>query len=182
MSGINWMDFVLILLLALGLAIGYNQGLLRQIVSLAALYLGAILATQYSFVLTNIFKAMFTTTPSTMLNTIAFFVIMFGVMGGLSLLALDAYRLKLNVFPLLDHLCGMLLGLVTAWIILALCLNVTIIATSVQSWESAEGLRQALHDGIAGSRVAEATDTTVPMLIAAIKPWLPAGLPTIFNM
>ena len=182
MLGINWLDFILVLLLALGLGIGYVQGLLRQVVSLAALYLGAVLATQYYHVLANVFKGMLVTTPGTLLDMGAFFIIMFGVMGILNFLALDAYRMKLRLLPALDYLGGMVLGLIWMWVIITLALNILTFATAGQSWQAADGARQTLHDGIAGSQIAAATNSTVPTLIAAIKPWLPAGLPSIFHL
>lgn len=180
---INWLDYFLILSMALGLTIGYVQGLLRQVINLAAMYLAAILAAQYFHLLGGFFKAQLATTPGTMLNAVAFFIIMFAVMALLNFLTFDAYRnTKLTLFPLFDHLSGMLLGLVATWILVTLAINILTFAVSTQYWSSAEPMRQMLKDGIIGSQIAAATGTTLPTILEAIKPWLPAGLPTIFNI
>ena len=43
---VYWLDVVILFLLVLGLGIGYAQGLVRQAIGLAALYIGAILGAQ----------------------------------------------------------------------------------------------------------------------------------------
>jgi uncharacterized membrane protein required for colicin V production len=179
----NWLDYLLILLMVLGLTIGYVQGLLRQVVNLAAMYLGAILAAQYFHLLGTFLKAQLVTTPGTLLNAVSFFIIMFAVTVLLNFLTFDAYKnTKLTLFPVLDHLGGMLLGFVATWILITLAINVLTFATSAQSWSSAEEVRQVLKNGILGSVIAAATGTTLPTILGTIKPWLPAGLPTIFNL
>lgn len=177
------MDYCLILFIVLGLTVGYVQGLLRQVMNLAAMYLAAILASQYFHVLGNFLKEQLATTPGTLLNGVAFFVIMFAVMGILNFLTFDAYKnTKLTLMPVLDHLGGMLIGLVACWIIIALAINVLNFATSSQSWSSADNVRETLRSGIVSSQIAAASGLTLPSILEAIKPWLPTGLPNIFNI
>ncbi len=182
MTAINWMDCGLILLLALGMLLGYAQGLLRQMIALAALYLGAILATQYFTVLGGVLKGILPTTPGPLLNDIAFFIILFAVVVILSYLAHDAYNVNLRLIPWLNHLGGMVLGLLAAWIVLTLAVNVLTFTTGLSNWSDAEPVRQTLRHGLEGSVLAKYSTSTFPTLIAAIKPWLPRGLPRIFNM
>lgn len=183
MFGVNWVDSTLILLLMLGLAIGYVQGLLRQVINLAAMYLGAILAAQYYQALGNFFKDMLSTTPGTALMAVAFFIIMFSVTAILNFLSFDAYKTtKLTLIPGLDHLGGMVLGLVAAWILITLAINILNFATSTHNWATAEQFRQVLRDGLLGSQIASAAETTLPSILQTIKPWLPGGLPGIFNL
>ncbi len=180
---INWLDYVLILLLIAGVAIGYLQGMLRQVLNLASMYLGAILAAQYSHVLANFFKDQLVTTPGILLNVGAFFLILFAVTALLNFLSSDAYKnTKLTLFPLLDHIGGMVLGLIAAWILISLAINALSFATATQSWSSAEDLRQVLKSGIMQSLVSAATGTTLPGILGALKPWLPYGLPAIFDI
>lgn len=183
MFGMNWVDSALILLLVLGLIIGYAQGLLRQVINLAAMYLGAILAAQYYQVLGASFKDMLSTTPGSALMAVAFFIIMFSVTAILNFLSFDAYRTtSLSLMPALDHLGGMVIGLVAAWILITLAVNVLLFATSAHSWATAEEFRQLMREGISGSQIASATVSTLPSILVTIKPWLPAGLPSIFNL
>jgi uncharacterized membrane protein required for colicin V production len=183
MFGIGWLDSTLILVLAVGLALGYVQGVLRQVINLAAMYLGAILAAQYYNNLANFFKDQLVTTPGTLLTAVSFFIIMFSVTALLNFLSFDAYKTtKLALMPALDHLGGMILGLIAAWILITLALDVLTFATSAHNWASAEEIRQVLRQGILGSQIAATAQSTLPSILETIKPWLPAGLPGIFNL
>lgn len=180
---INWLDYVLILLMIVGVSVGYFQGLLRQVLNLASMYLAAILAAQYFHLLANWFRANLVTTPGLLLNAGAFFLIMLAVTGLLNFLTYDAYKnTKLSLFPLLDRFGGMLLGLIASWILISLALNALTLATSTQYWSSAEQFRQMLRSGIVQSIISAGTATTLPAILGAISPWLPAGLPSIFNI
>ncbi len=191
MLQLNWMDFAFILLLLAGMLIGYAQGLLRQIITLAALYLGAIVGAQYFRFLANAFKPLLPTTPGTVLNMVAFFIILFVVMIILMLLGRDAFNIKLKLIPWFNHLCGMVLGLVTIWIILTLVANILTFTVNVpwdlqtqdaQAWKQADQMRQTLRDGLDGSLFVDYTKYTFPAIISAIKPWLPAGMPALFDL
>ncbi len=182
MFGINWLDAVIILLLAVGLGIGYSQGLLRQVINLAALYIGSILAVQYYHVLGKFLEGMFSTTPGLLMNAIAFFIILLITAGILNFLAHDAYRVQLHILPTLNQFSGMLLGLAAMWIIVTLAVNMLTFATSVPNWASAEDARQFIQQGLTDSVLVGVTRETFPTLITALKPWLPTGVPAIFSL
>ncbi len=182
MPSVNWLDLILIILLAVGMAVGYRQGLLREVIGLAAMYLGAILAAQYFQPLANTFKNLFPTTPGTLLNVIAFFIILFSAMGLVNFLAYDAYKMThLRILPTLDHFGGLLVGLVSTWVLLTIAINVIGFSTANQGWAGAETFRIMLKQGITSSQLADATASTLPTILSALKPWLPTGLPAIFN-
>lgn len=182
MVGFNWLDFILIVLLLVGMAIGYAQGLLRQVIGLAALYIGAVIATQYFQVLSRGIANFLNTSPDQLTNAVCFFVILFAIMGIINFLAFDAYRVtRLNIFPLLDHLGGMIIGLTSMWILLSLAVNVLQFATTASSWAQVENARQVLSSGLGTSVMVPITTSTLPLIISSIRPWLPAGLPAIFN-
>ena len=44
MPGFNWFDFVIIVMLLAGMAIGYSQGLVRQLIGILALYVALALS------------------------------------------------------------------------------------------------------------------------------------------
>jgi len=180
---INWLDFCLILLILIGVTAGYFQGLLRQVMNLASMYLAAILAAQYYHLLGSYLGSQLTTTPGGLLNGVSFFVILIGVTGLLNILTYGAYRTtKLTHYPLFDRTGGMLVGFIAAWILIAMAINVLGVAASTQYWSSAEDFRQLIKSGIAGSQFAAMSALTLPGILNAIKPWLPMGLPSIFNI
>lgn len=178
----NWLDFLLFLTLLAGVTVGLLQGLLRQVMNLGAMYLGAILAAQYFHVFGKLLESQLVTTPGALLNAIAFFVVMFAVTGLLNFLSYDAYKnTKLSLFPALDRFGGMLLGLVAGWIIVTIAVSLVAFATSTQYWPSAENFRQVLKEGIRGSQLASIAEMTLPGILNALKPWLPFGIPSIFS-
>ncbi len=181
MLAMNWFDLLLFLLLIGGLAVGYYQGLWRQLIGLAALYLGAIVASQYYHLLGNGLKNSLTTTPGMVLNAIAFFAIMVVVVVVLNVLALDATKMIIRLPSLVDHLGGMLLGLIGAWIALTIAVSILLVIT-LSGWADADGARQFIYLGVRNSLLAQATQSSLPTLLNSIKPWLPGGIPNIFSL
>ncbi len=184
MSGFNWIDFVLIILLLIGMAVGYAQGFVRQVIGIAALYVGLVLATQFfqgaSRLIGNIMHA----PPNTLTNAFAFFLIFFVAAAAINFLAMDAYKsTHLRIAPIIDHVTGIVLGVGSMWIITTIALNVLLFAVNTQGWGgSAEGFRIILKNGLETSRVAEVTTYTLPMIVSTIRPWLPGGLPALFQL
>ncbi len=181
MLAMNWFDFLLFLVLLGGLALGYYQGLWRQVIGLAALYLGAIVASQYYYLIGNGLKDSLKTTPGLALNAIAFFGIMIVVMAILNFLALDATKMIIRLPSLIDHLGGMLLGLAGSWIFLTIGVTILFVIT-LTGWSEVEGVRQVIYAGVRESLIAHLAQTSLPTLLDSIKPWLPGGIPNIFSL
>lgn len=183
MAGFNWLDFILIFMLLVGMAIGYAQGLIRQLLGLAAVYVGLVIATQFFVPLTQGFASITRNQPNTLTNAISFFTLLLAAMFVLNLLGQDAYKsLKFKIFPFLDHLTGMTLGVLSMWVILTVAINVLTFAINTQSWGNADGYRFILENGFTESRISEVTASTLPMIVSTIRPWLPFGMPAIFEL
>lgn len=180
----NWLDFALIVLLMVGMVVGYMQGVVRQLIGLAALYVGLVLATQFFQPVSRAFGEMVKAAPNTLTNALAFFALFFVVMSVVNLLALDAYKsTRIRLIPIVDHVVGMLLGLASAWVILTIMVQVLSFAANTQGWGGgAEGIRVLLKDGIASSVFVTVTASTLPMIVNSVKPWLPGGLPALFSL
>ena len=183
LRGLNWLDLLLLVFMIISFGVGYAQGMLRQVVGLAVLYVAAILSTQYYVPLSDFMRRLFSqTSPSKFVNAFAFFVILIFVTSLLNWLALDAYRsTKLRLFPALDHLGGSLLGLVTIGIIVTLALPAVAFATG-EPWPWSETARGVIVNGLQTSRLVPLFELLKPMLLDGLRPWLPAGLPSIFNL
>ncbi len=177
-----WLDIVILLLLIVGLAIGYAQGLVRQVIGLAALYIGAILGAQYYTVVAGWVHALFPGPSSRAVNAFGFFVILIAVVSLLNWLAFDAYHAtKLNLFPLIDHMGGSILGLITTVIIISFCVPILTFATG-EPWPWSEAARYNLITGLQSSRFLVVFQLFTPGLLGTLAPWLPNGLPSIFNL
>lgn len=178
----NWFDFVIIVCLLAGMAIGYNQGLIRQMIGLVALYVALVLATQFFRLLSQTAAGILQVAPNTLFNMIAFFALFFLVLSLISYLAHDAYKAtRIRFWPLLDHGTGMILGVASMWIILCVSVGVILFAVKTQGWLENETARLILESGVTNSRLAPLTESTLPMVIVAIQPWLPSGLPALFQ-
>ena len=177
-----WLDIVILFLLIAGLGIGYVQGLVRQAIGLVALYLGAILGAQYYTVIAGWVRLLFPGPSSRALNAFGFFVILLAVVSLLNWLANDAYHLsRLRLFPIVNQLGGSLLGLVTTVIIISLCVPILVFATG-EPWPWGEAARFNLITGITSSRLLSIFQFFTPALLGTLSPWLPNGLPSIFNL
>lgn len=184
MGGFNWLDLVIIVLLLTGMAIGFTQGLVRQLIGLVALYIALVLATQFFRPLSQMFGDALNAPPNTMSNAIAFFFILFLAMGLINYFALDAYKsTKLKIVPFVDQLTGMVLGVASMWIVISVAINVLNFAVNTQIWPgNSEITRVLIKNGLETSRLAEVTFSTLPMIVGTIRPWLPSGLPAIFDL
>jgi uncharacterized membrane protein required for colicin V production len=182
--GFNWIDFVLIGLLLVGLAVGYAQGFVRQLVGLAGIYVALVLATQFFVPLTLMFSSLTNTPPTTLSNMVCFFVILFTVMFIINLLGKDAYRsTKLKILPFADHLLGMVVGVVSMWILVAVIVNVLAFSVNTANWGGqAEPYRLMLENGVNTSQIYQVTGSTLPMIVATIRVWFPGPFPAIFEL
>jgi hypothetical protein len=77
---------------------------------------------------------------------------------------------------------GMLVGLLSVWIIVTIAINVLVFSSNTQSWGTVDSFRESLQTGLDLSRPADVTTTTLPMIVASIRPWLPGGLPALFQL
>lgn len=179
----NWVDIAVFLILAGGLLIGYSQGLLRQIIGLAALYLATIVATQYYLPFSNLIYGALGLIPSRFVAVVSFLLIFFAVSALINILASDAYQMtKLRIFPTIDQLGGSFLGLVTIVILLGLFLPIMQFVSG-EPLPYFDNARATLVQGMQNSRLVPAFIFFRRDLLNAIAPWLPNGqIPSIFNL
>ncbi len=181
-GGFSWIDLLILSLLVVGLGVGYAQGLVRQIMGLAALYIATILAAQYFFIVAGWVHLVFTNAPVRIANAFAFFSILITVVTLINFLATDAYgTIRLEMFPLLDTFGGSILGLATMFIVIVVALPVLAFATS-EPLPYLEPTRILIVDGLGMSRLVPLFAALKPRLLDALAPWLPGGLPAILTL
>ena len=182
LGGFDWVDLIILALIIASLAVGFAQGMLRQMIGLAALYLAMVLAAQYYIPLGNFIRAIMFQPTSRFLNVISFFIILVAVWSLIIGLAFDAYSsTKLRLLPLVDHLGGSILGF--ASVIVALTLVLPVISFMVgEPWPGNESVRSTIDLGMQVSRLVPIFASIKPEILAWLAPWLPMGLPSIFNL
>lgn len=185
MGGFNWLDIVIIILLLTGMVVGFRQGLIRQLIGLAALYAGLVLATEFFRGVSQTAGDALNAPPNTLSNAAAFFFILFIAMGVINYFGQDAYKsTKIHLIPFLDQVTGIVLGVASMWIILSVAINVLIFAVNTQAWPPgyAETAQVILKGSLESSRLSDVASSTLPLIISTIRPWLPGGLPAIFDI
>ena len=182
-AGFDWLDFLIFFLIIVSMGIGFASGLLRQVIALAALYIGSVLGAQYYTVIGDRIRGFAPqSSGDRFLSAFSFLVILLVISSIINWLAYDAYRsTHIHLAPLLDQLGGTVIGLVTAVITISLVMPVIIFATG-EPWPWSEATRQFVLSGIQSSHVIPLFDQFKPLLLSALRPWLPAGLPALFNL
>lgn len=182
LGGFNWLDLGIFVLAVLSLAVGFAQGLLRQVIGLAALYIATILGAQYYVPFSNFIKGILFLQASNLLSAVSFFVILIAIWLLITWLAFDAYRAThIRIFPLIDQLGGSLIALITFGVTLILILPVVKFMIA-DPWANSENYRQALVFMMDSSRLVPELLKYRELVLSAIRPWMPYSIPAIFNL
>lgn len=187
-EAIPWMEILLVVIFVGLIAIGFWQGLLRELWFLISLYLGAILATLYgdyvgAFIARGLrpeasMAAGFGTVASAwgffivlVLTTAIFFLLLYALVG----------RLRLRASALiLDKIGGILLGLLAAFLITSF---VAFLLSAIVSAPPVEGewpLLTALRHQRDWPLISLFRDMR-PIVTAIIMPWLSEGGPVFLR-
>jgi uncharacterized membrane protein required for colicin V production len=177
----NILAFILLVLFLIALGVGFAQGILRQVIGMAALYIALVLGAQYYSPFSTWLQSTLFLQKTSLLSAISFFIIVVVVWIIVTGLAFDAYRAtKLNLFPLIDQLGGAILAVITLTVALAFILPVIKLMVS-EPWVSIENVRQMLNAAITGSRLVPELIGLRPLLLNSLTPLLPYGIPSIFT-
>lgn len=181
LAAYNWLDLIIFLTLLFALALGFAQGILRQVIGLAAFYIAIILGAQYYYPASQFVRGIMFVRTNALLESIVFLVIVIAVWLLLTWLAFDAYRsTKIHFAPLLDQLGGSIIALATAVAALALIAPVVNFMVS-EPWTGAENVYQIFSSAMRTSILVKQLLIMKGQLITAIEPWMPYGIPSIFQ-
>ncbi len=182
LGGFNGLDIVIFALVIVGIGVGFAQGLLRQVISLAALYIGAILGAQYYSLVAGFVNFVFFAAPSKFVNALSFFIIVILTSALIDWLVRDVLQsTRLQLLPIVDQLGGAIMGLVRPIIILTLALPVITFAAG-EPWPYLEQTRVLVLQTLHTSRFLPVFEHFKPLILSTVGPWLPAGLPALFNL
>jgi len=178
---INWLDLIMLILLAVGLAQGWFLGFIRQVVSLAAIYIGLVLATQYYSTVSGFLLFLAPDAFPMALEVIAFLLLFILAQIVVNFVTSDVYKSgRLPFLGVLDNLVGAVLGLLVVILGLSIGLALLHFATRIE-WPVALDLYATLRQGLEQSYLVPLIQEKIPLLYASLLPWLPQGLPAIFT-
>lgn len=176
---VNGVDFLLLLILALGVFVGLAQGLIRQALLVVACYSALVLAAQYYLYVGVLLGYVMGGDPGAR-NTLAL-VLTFAVLAiAINWATRFVYtQTALPELPAIDHAGGAAVGLALSWALAGLGLVVLQSALGI-NWAAWEADRQALASGIDQSSVVPIINGVLPHIYSSLRPWLPLGLPAPF--
>lgn len=180
MGSVNTIDVVISVCMVMGMAAGFRQGLLRQAIDLAALYIAVVLAAQYYGLLSNALAPSIRIDQTTLASASLFglFVLSWLVLHGMSYAIYP--QTTLNRLAVFDRIGGAGLGLAvgTAIVGVGITLFVFILQTP---WGYDDTSQRAWLSLVTSSRLDAIIQSILPHFFDLLRPWLPRGLPAILG-
>jgi uncharacterized membrane protein required for colicin V production len=176
---INPFDFLIVLALLGGAALGFIRGLVRMALSLLVLYVAAVVA-MAAHVWLGRWVGYITSLPKTVSQGIGFLLLLAVTAIVLNFILRKTYReTELPGIRQIDQLGGMIIGffLATLWIGFSILAIAFIMGTPV---DEPSGLRLNLVGYFQSSNLIPVFYAFLPIALATLKPWMPKGLPDIF--
>ncbi len=178
---VSWLDVVLVVMLIVSIAFGFTQGLLRQAVLLLAMYIATVLSAQYYPYLATMLGGPFHSEEAEITRAVAFVVLAVALTLPLTWLLWAAYRqTKLPDVVMLDSLGGAALGGIIGVFSISLTLVLLRYSMAVPLPEDSP-IVYYLHMGLSKSYLQEAFHSSMPLIHATLRPWLPQGIPMVLS-
>lgn len=178
----NALDLTILALLATGMLTGWQQGLIRQLLGMAAFYVALVLAAQYHWLVGGWVMSMAPNATWVIVDGLAFLFVFAAVLLTFTWISHQVYAdTHIPFFSLLDGLSGALFGILAAslQVIIALSLARFILSTSWLEWE---GTRQIILQVFRASTLEPIFNGVAPLFYVLIRPWLPSGLPALLSI
>lgn len=187
MALIPWLDIFLTLVFLGLVTLGFWQGLLREVWLLISLYLSAVLASLYGDAVARLVGAQVVEVGPAgesvaVSSALGFFVVFaLGVLILYTILASLFGQVRLGASLLwLDKTGGIVLGLLTAFLLtsfIAYILDALLKTPGPQEWAFLVILKGQRPE----APILQALLAARPVLLALLRPWLPAGLPAFLR-
>ncbi len=177
----NWLDVLLALIFAGGVAAGYRQGLIRQALSLGAIGCGIILATYLYVPLAAWFAFILPGTRGEIRDTGAFLLLVIGISVALEVVQRRTLPYtRLLAVGILDQIAGALVALPT--VALQMSVFVLILRFLVeQSWLVGETLRFFMLEGMQTSPSVAGFYSMLLTIVQTVGALLPEGGPRLLG-
>lgn len=186
--GVSWLDPILVLLVIGAILIGIWRGLIKTTGSILFFYVGLVIAGGLIKPAAAVIRIFFSDTPSNVIESVAFFLVLILVLVALNLLQRYLFRnLSLGRMQLLNRIGGGIMGAVLGVLAIVVVLN-AMDASLKQPWESKgplkgfAGMQSALAETRHRSILAPGFVSATPNLVQAVRIWFPAGPPKIFDL
>jgi membrane protein required for colicin V production len=178
----NALDLIILALLAAGLLAGWQQGLIRQLLGMAAFYVALVLGAQYHWLVGGWVMSISPNASWVAVDSLAFLFLFIVVLITFNWVGRQVYAdTHIPFFSLLDGLAGALFGMVAACLQVIIALSLLRFVQSVP-WFEWESTRQVVLQVFRASALEPIFTGAAPLLYVLIRPWLPSGLPALFSL
>ena len=178
----NWFDLVLVVLVLVGVIVGYMQGLLRQLTGLLALYVGLVMASYFHGAVERWIDFFVPKMADVAQESLAFLGILAVAYVILHWLGQQAFpETRLAALGFLDQLGGMVIGFLVVGVQIGVGILIFRFVSDV-SWIGGDTVRLAFRWAIDSSPLVPTFRTYLTFVARTLLPWLPAGLPTFFHL
>ena len=178
---LNPFDVLIVFVLLGGVALGFIRGLVRMILSLVVLYVGAVLATAFYIVAGGWVNRMFGL-PRKTSEGLTFLLILVLTSVVLNFILRRTYKdTELPGVRQIDQLGGMIIGffLTCIWIGFGILVLAFLLGTEVTA---GEGYRQSLISYFRSSNLIPVFYDFLSVALTTLRPWMPKGLsPELFT-
>jgi membrane protein required for colicin V production len=178
------LDILIIIILAVGMFLGFMRGLLRQIVGLISLYLTVLLAGFMYPLLGQGIQVLGPNMSTTATEAIAFALLMLLGYTTLNFSIYSSYKeTKLPIPGVLNQIGGMMLGFFLTCLWIGLGLIVINFVAGGKPWLAYDGVRQFLASMLHGSAMLRIFTIFLSVAFITLEPWFYffGGLPPIFD-
>ncbi|MEW6231422.1 MAG: CvpA family protein [Chloroflexota bacterium] len=180
LANVNWLDVLIVALLFLGVAVGFFQGLVRQLLGLLTFYISLVLATQYHLVVTRWLGQFFPQALPAALQTISFLLVFLAALVAIGWLASDLFsQTRLRILGIMDELLGGAVSLTITSFAIAVGLLLLRFILQVP-WTEYESTRLVWLTALQDSTLAQSLLAMLPNFYQLLRIWVPAGLPVFF--
>jgi uncharacterized membrane protein required for colicin V production len=180
LAQLGWMDLVIILVLAVGVFIGFTQGIIRYVLNCIAVLVAFVLAAQLTGPIVDLLR--FWTAFSPEGRKLLIFVLLFigFVVGGwFGIRALYA-RTRLPIPKQLDEIGGAIVGLL--WVALLITFHLLVLDTYFRPGVEEGGWLPAYVKAMNDSLIVQfLRDTLVPTAGFLVRPFVPDEVARLFS-
>jgi membrane protein required for colicin V production len=179
LAQLGWMDLLIILVLAVGVFIGFTQGMIRYVLNCIAVLIAFILAAQLTGPIVDLLRFWTAFTPEG--RKLLIFVLLFlaFVIGGWFAIRALYARTRLPIPKQLDELGGAIFGLL--WVALLITFHLLVFDTyfgpGVEESGWVPGYVNAMNDSLI---VQFLRDAIVPIAGFLVRPFVPDEVARLF--
>lgn len=179
LAQLGWMDLLIILVLAVGVFIGFTQGMIRYVLNCIAVLVAFILASQLTGPIVDLLRFWTAFTPEG--RKLLIFVLLFlaFVVGGWFAIRALYRRTRLPIAKQLDELGGAIFGLL--WVALLITFHLLVFDTSFGPGADEGGWVPAYVKAMNDSLIVQfLRDTLVPTAGFLVRPFVPDEVARLF--